>query len=45
MGTTTIHFPDDILSDLDRAAALHDVSRNKYVLNACRAALSREAGS
>jgi predicted transcriptional regulator len=45
MGTTTIHFPDDLLADLDRAAARHDVSRNRYVLNACQAALSREAGA
>ena len=43
MGTTTIHFPDDLLSDLDRAAARHDVSRNRYVVEACRSALSREA--
>ncbi len=45
MGTTTIHFPDDLLSDLDRAAARHEVSRNRYVVEACRSALSREAGS
>lgn len=45
MGTTTIHFPDDLLSELDRAAARHSFSRNRYVLDACRSALSREAGA
>jgi predicted transcriptional regulator len=45
MGTTTIHFPDELLADLDRAAARREVSRNRYVLEACRSALSKDAGA
>jgi hypothetical protein len=44
MPSTTIHFPDDILSDIDRSAERKNMSRNKFVISACKAALAREAG-
>ncbi len=44
MPSTTIHFPEEILSKIDTAARKHGVSRNKYFLKACEAALEKEAG-
>lgn len=41
---TTIHIPEDILRDLDSAAERRGVSRNRYIVEACREALAREAG-
>ena len=45
MPSTTIHFPDPILSDIDRAATEKNISRNKFVIEACQAALARNAGA
>lgn len=44
MPSTTIHFPEEILSEIDTAAHKHGISRNKYFLKACEAALEKEAG-
>lgn len=44
MPSTTIHFPKEILSKIDTAAQRHGVSRNKYFLKACEAALEKEDG-
>jgi hypothetical protein len=44
MPSTTIHFPPDILTEIDRAARKLGVSRNKFVLKACEETLSRTAG-
>jgi hypothetical protein len=44
MPSTTIHFPPDILTEIDRAARKIGVSRNKFVLKACEDVLSRFAG-
>ena len=44
MPSTTIHFPKEILSKIDTAAHRHGVSRNKYFLKACEAALEKEEG-
>jgi predicted transcriptional regulator len=44
MPSTTIHFPDEILRRLDEAAGEHGISRNRYVLEACKEALDREEG-
>ena len=44
MATTTIHIPDDLLHDIDRAAQSMGVSRNRFVLKACGAALELYAG-
>jgi hypothetical protein len=42
--TTTFHLPDSLLADIDRAARRAGMSRNKFVVRACREALSRDAG-
>ena len=44
MPSTTIHFPDEILSDIDRIAGRQKISRNKFVIEACRSAMARDAG-
>ena len=44
MPSTTIHFPEEILSKIDTAANKHGVSRNKYFIKACEAALEKEEG-
>lgn len=45
MGSTTIHFPERLLKEIDAAAKNHGMSRNKYVLRACEAELSKEEGT
>lgn len=45
MPSTTIHFPDAVLADIDRAAREMGVSRNRYVIEACRAAIDRKNGT
>ena len=44
MASTTFHFPDDFLREIDRAAQALHMSRNKFVLQACGEALARQAG-
>jgi len=44
VATTTIHVPDDLLRAIDRASSSLGISRNRFVLQACREALEREAG-
>ncbi len=44
MPSTTIHFPEEILSKIDTAACNRGVSRNKYFLKACEEALEKEDG-
>ena len=44
MATTTIHVPGSLLATIDRAAASRGVSRNRFVLDACREALARNGG-
>ena len=44
MASTTIHFPDNLLSKIDQAAKRHNISRNKYFLKACEEALEKEEG-
>ena len=44
MPSTTIHFPDELLVDIDRAAQDRGMSRNRFVNEACKAELDREAG-
>ena len=45
MGSTTIHFQEKLLKEIDAAAKKHGMSRNKYVLRACGAELSKEEGT
>lgn len=42
MASTSIHFPSGVLEQLDRAAVEAGVSRNKLVVEACRALLARQ---
>ncbi len=44
MPSTTIHFPDQILTEIDHAAKGHNISRNKFVIEACKAAVACEQG-
>ena len=40
MPNTSVHFPDGLLEQLDRLAREQSVSRNRFVVEACRAALA-----
>lgn len=42
--STTIHVPPDLLREVDVAARRQGISRNKFVLAACRDALKRDQG-
>jgi len=44
MPSTTVHIPEDVLSKIDLAARDLGVSRNRFVLQACKEALARQAG-
>jgi hypothetical protein len=44
MASTTFHIPNDLLAEIDRAAEILRTSRNRFVLQACREALARQAG-
>jgi hypothetical protein len=44
MATTTVHIPDDLLVDVDRIAGATGVSRNRFVIDACRNAVGRYEG-
>lgn len=44
MPSTTFHIPDDVLSKIDRAARDLGVSRNRFVIQACKEALARQSG-
>ena len=44
MPSTTFHIPDDILREIDRLAEKRNISRNKLVIEACKAELARDAG-
>ena len=44
MATTTIHVPDNLLREIDRAAKALEMSRNRFVLRGCIDALKRYEG-
>ena len=44
VATTTIHVPDDLLRDIDRAAGAAGTSRNRFVIAALREALAHSGG-
>lgn len=44
MPSTTIHIPDKLLSNIDRAVKDQDISRNRFIINACEQALKNRAG-
>jgi predicted transcriptional regulator len=39
MPSTSVHLPDDLIAALDRAAKRRRVSRNRLIIDACRALL------
>ena len=41
MATTSVHLPPELLEALDRAAAESGLSRNRLIVESCRAALQR----
>jgi len=44
VASTTFHIPDQLLSEIDRAARERGLSRNRFVLQACSEALARGSG-
>jgi hypothetical protein len=39
MGSTSVHFPNALVEELDRSAAERGVSRNRLIVEACRLAV------
>lgn len=44
MSSTTVHFPPEILKSIDAVAARRGISRNRFVIQACKQAVSQDAG-
>jgi len=44
MPSTTIHFRPDILARIDAVARRCQISRNRFVIQACESAVARDAG-
>ena len=44
MPSTTVHLPTEILKSIDTVARRRGISRNKFVIQACKEAVSRDAG-
>lgn len=44
MPSTTIHFPPEILKNIDAVAGRRGISRNRFVIQACERAVSEDAG-
>ena len=42
--STTVHFPQDLLDHLDQIARRRGISRNRYVVESCRAATAQDDG-
>jgi hypothetical protein len=45
MPSTTFHIPEGLLMEIDQEARRQGQSRNRFVLQACREALARKAGT
>ena len=45
MPSTTVHFPPPLLDRIDAIARRRGVSRNKFVIGACREAVAKDAGA
>jgi Ribbon-helix-helix protein, copG family len=43
MPSTTVHIPDDLLKKIDRFVANEGISRNKFIIGACKAQLEKGA--
>jgi hypothetical protein len=44
MPSTTVHIPDRLLAELDAVVKDKGISRNRFIVEACRNALENEAG-
>ena len=45
MPSTTVYFPPPLLDRIDAIARRQGVSRNKFVIGACREAITKDAGT
>ncbi len=44
MPSTTVHFPPQLLEQIDAVARRQGVSRNRFVMRACQDSLAKDAG-
>jgi Arc/MetJ-type ribon-helix-helix transcriptional regulator len=44
MPSTTVHIPDELLSKVDKVVRDKGISRNRFIIDACKAALAKEDG-
>jgi len=44
MPSTTVHIPDHLLSKIDQIIKEKDISRNRFIIQACEQALDNSAG-
>jgi len=44
MPSTTVHIPDKLLAELDNAVKHKGISRNRFIMEACKIALENDAG-
>ena len=44
MPSTTVHIPNELLSKIDQAVKEKEISRNRFIIQACEHALNNIAG-
>ena len=44
MPSTTVHIPDKLLSKIDQLVKEKEISRNRFIIQACEQALNNSAG-
>ena len=44
MSSTTVHIPDKLLSRIDQVVKEKEISRNRFIIQACEQALNNSAG-
>lgn len=44
MPSTTVHIPDNLLSKIDQRVKENNISRNRFIIQACEQALDNSAG-
>jgi predicted urease superfamily metal-dependent hydrolase len=44
MPSTTVHIPDELLSEIDKIVRKMGITRNRFVIHACRRAVESAAG-
>ena len=44
MPSTTVHIPDELLSKIDQVVKEKEISRNRFIIQACEQALNDIAG-